>query len=51
MEASGRAHLHWVRLGPAQDDQREALSGLEAGQVVISPPPAGLRDGMPVEVK
>jgi RND family efflux transporter MFP subunit len=47
----GRAQLRWLRLGQARGDQLEVLAGLEAGQQVICPPPAGLRDGMPVEVR
>jgi RND family efflux transporter MFP subunit len=51
LEAGGRAQLRWLRLGQARDGLCEVLSGLEAGQAVISPPPAGLREGMPVEVR
>ena len=49
--AEGRALLRWVRLGQARGDQCEVLSGLDPGQQVISPPPANLRDGLPVEVR
>ncbi|MBI2501671.1 MAG: efflux RND transporter periplasmic adaptor subunit [Candidatus Latescibacteria bacterium] len=51
LHVDSRAQLRWVRLGQARGDQYEVLSGLEAGQQVISPPPANLRDGLPVEVR
>ena len=49
--ADGRAQLRWVRLGQARGDQYEILAGLDSGQQVINPPPANLRDGLPVEVR
>ena len=51
LHAEGRALLRWVRLGQTRGDQYEILAGLEAGQEVISPPPANLRDGLSVEVR
>lgn len=51
LNVASRALLRWVRLGQARGDQYEVLSGLEADQQVISPPPANLRDGLPVEVR
>lgn len=51
LDVDGRAQLRWVRLGPARGDQYEVLSGLEAGQAVINPPPANLRDGSLVEAR
>jgi RND family efflux transporter MFP subunit len=45
----GRAHLRWLRLGAADGDRVEVLSGLEAGEVIAADP-TGLDDGRAVEV-
>lgn len=47
----GRARLRLVTLGARRDNHVEALSGLNAGEQVISPPPAGLREGAQVEAR
>lgn len=43
------ARLRLVTLGVRHDDRVEILSGLQAGDRVINPVPAGLADGTPVE--
>ena len=47
---NGLAHMRLITLGPKFKDQVEVLSGLSAGEKVISPVPAGLSDGTRVEV-
>jgi len=44
------AQLRLIRVGEERDGQVEVLSGLIAGDAVISPRPAGLADGQRVEV-
>ena len=44
-----RAWLRWLRLGRTQGDAIEVLSGLTAGEQVVSAP-AGLQDGARVKV-
>ena len=46
----GRAALRLVRLGAPVGAGHEVLAGLEPGERVVLDPPAGLRDGMRVEV-
>ena len=46
----GRAELHWLSLGEAQDGQFPVRAGLAAGDKVIDPP-EGVVDGQPVEVQ
>ncbi len=45
------ARLRLVTLGSAAGSQMEVLSGLNQGEAVISPIPAGLKDGAAVEVR
>ena len=45
-----RAVLRTVRTGATRDGNVELLSGLAAGERVVLMPPAGLRDGQPLEV-
>ena len=45
----GKAELHWLSLGEAQDGQFPVRAGLAAGDQVIDAP-EGLVDGQPVEV-
>jgi RND family efflux transporter MFP subunit len=46
------ARLRWLRLGPRLEDGRvEVLSGLEAGELYVTNPPAALQDGSPVSVR
>lgn len=47
---AGRARLRLVTVGERSGDGVDVLSGLDEGDVVITAPPAGLRDGQPVEV-
>ncbi len=47
----GVARNRLVKLGGERDGWAEVLSGLSAGQQVVSPVPAGLTDGSPVEVR
>ena len=47
----GRARARFVTLGQRAQDQTEVLSGLEGGERVIFPVPAGLADGARVEVR
>jgi len=44
------ARSRLVTTGAAREGQREILTGLEAGERLIHPVPAGLADGRPVEV-
>jgi multidrug efflux pump subunit AcrA (membrane-fusion protein) len=46
-----RAVLRLVKTGARQDDWVEILAGLNEGEHIIVSPPAGLRDGHPVEVR
>lgn len=48
---NGLAHMRLITLGQKFKDQAEVLSGLSAGEKVISPVPAGLSDGTRVEVR
>lgn len=45
------ARLRLVTVGSVADDRIEVLSGLEDGEIVVSPIPAVLKDGSPVEVR
>lgn len=45
----GRVHLRWLRLGAADGEHVEVLSGLDVGEE-IAVDPAGLTDGRAVEV-
>ena len=47
----GVARNRLVKLGEERDGWAEVLSGLSAGEQVVSPVPAGLADGAPVEVR
>ncbi len=53
--ADGRAALRLVRTGaargPAGRENVEILAGLSAGERVVVAPPAGLREGQPLEVR
>lgn len=48
---NGRAVLRLVKTGARQEDWVEILAGLNEGERIIVSPPAGLRDGHPVEVR
>jgi multidrug efflux pump subunit AcrA (membrane-fusion protein) len=45
----GLAHTRLVTLGERHDGQIEVLSGLENGDRIIAPVPAGLTDGDSVQ--
>jgi membrane fusion protein (multidrug efflux system) len=45
-----RAVLRIVKSGATRADQVEILSGLDAGERVVISPPAGLRDGQPLDL-
>jgi hypothetical protein len=47
----GVARNRLVKLGEERDGLAEVLAGLSAGEQVVSPVPAGLADGSPVEVR
>lgn len=49
--AGGAARARLVTTGASHDGRLEVLSGLRPGDVVVAAPPAGLRDGSPVEVR
>lgn len=51
VEEGKRATLRLVRTGLRRDREVEILAGLAAGERVVLAPPAGLRDGQPVEVQ
>jgi RND family efflux transporter MFP subunit len=46
----GHAERRAVKLGGTQDDNRQVLAGVSAGEAVIVPPPATLKDGDAVRV-
>ena len=46
-----RARLRWITLGQSRDEQHEVLTGLAAGERIVTDPPASLADGHPVEVR
>lgn len=46
-----RAMLRLVRTGAARDGRLEILAGLSGQERVVLAPPAGLRDGQPLEVQ
>lgn len=45
-----RAVLRIVKSGATRGDQVEILSGLDAGERLVVSPPAGLRDGQPLDL-
>jgi multidrug efflux pump subunit AcrA (membrane-fusion protein) len=47
----GRAQLRLVRTGAHVGGFVDVLSGLDAGEKIVSAPTAVLRDGQPVEVQ
>ena len=47
----GRATLRLVKTGHAQDGTTVILSGLNAGESVVTAPPANLRDGQPLNLR
>jgi multidrug efflux system membrane fusion protein len=48
---NGAAHIRMVTLGQGERDSVEVLSGLSAGEKVVAPVPADLRDGSPLEIR
>ncbi len=48
---NGVARARLVTTGAAHGERLEALTGLRAGDTVVAPAPAELRDGSPVEVR
>lgn len=46
-----RASLRLVKTGAARGDRIEILSGLDDGERVVVAPPAGLREGQPLEIQ
>jgi membrane fusion protein, multidrug efflux system len=51
VEENNIAHARLVTLGASEKNQAEVLSGLNPGDRVIVPIPAGLRDGSQIEVR
>ncbi len=51
VEEDMRARLRWLKLGRAEGELVEVLSGLEVGHRLVIDPPAGLADGVAVEVR
>lgn len=49
--ADGRAQLRIIKTGKRLGDEVEIVSGLTAGETVVTAGAASLRDGQPVEVK
>lgn len=49
--SDGRARARLVTTGAEHGGQVEILSGLEGGETIVSPTPAGLPDGAKVEVR
>jgi len=50
VDSQGIARLRWVTLGDARDGRVEILSGLAAGERIVTEPPAALEDGRRVEL-
>lgn len=50
INAENLAGLRLVKTGAVSGDRVEILSGLNAGERIITAPPAGLRDGQPLEI-
>jgi RND family efflux transporter MFP subunit len=50
ISADHLAGLRLVKTGAVSGDNVEILSGLNAGERVVTAPPAGLRDGQPLEI-
>lgn len=50
-EGGATARLRMVTRGEAQGPHTEVLSGLSKGEVVVTGPPAALRDGAPIETR
>lgn len=48
VDDGGVARLRWVTLGTARDGSVEVLTGLEAGERIVTAPPADLEDGRTV---
>lgn len=48
--AEGRAGLRLVKTGAVRGDRVEVLAGLADGDRIVTNPPAGLREGQPLEV-
>jgi NAD(P)H-flavin reductase len=46
-----RAVLRLVKTGATRGERIEILSGLDDGERVVLAPPAGLREGQPLEVR
>jgi RND family efflux transporter MFP subunit len=42
------ARLRLIQAGTTSDDRTEILAGLDAGEMVVASPPAGLTDGQPL---
>jgi RND family efflux transporter MFP subunit len=49
--ANNRAELRLVKTGAARGDRVEILAGLSADERVVVNPPAGLREGQPLQVQ
>lgn len=49
--ADRRAVLRLVKTGAVRDGRVEILAGLDEGESVVVAPPAGLREGQPLEVR
>jgi len=49
--ADGRAVLRLVRTGARRGPDVEIVAGLDAGERLVAPPPAALRDGQPLEIR
>jgi RND family efflux transporter MFP subunit len=49
--AGSRAVLRLVKTGAARGDRVEILSGLADGDRIVTDPPAGLREGQPLEIE
>lgn len=48
--ANGHATLRLVKIGHIQDGATVILSGLNAGEIIVTNPPATLRDGQPLNL-
>lgn len=49
VDDGGRARLRWITVGSARGGAVEVLTGLGAGERIVTMPPAGLEDGRLVE--
>lgn len=48
---NGKTQLRIVRIGGTNENETEILAGLDDGEMIVTTPPAALRDGQPLTTK